>query len=295
MCKKQLQLEIKIKLMTKKQKSSRTKNVKKRKYYKSIVITLLLMSCHFIFWITRTLYFYTKKNTFLSIGSFLFIIGFGVVSFNALFLQTAIHHNVFTKMKFTFFPAIKENSPLLSREEKLHAASPAAAMPSQSHLRKSSSSHSLSENTLKMQKELAKLGFYDGPLDGIEGPKMRRAIALWKQPTNPEIQKNTLPNSTTDEIAALIQQSEMEKTHETKKIKDPLLSKETVLTPPIVDITQVQKALRIFGHPEVVITGVEDQKTIEALKQFQKMFDLPRTGKVDHTVVMKMREVGLLN
>ncbi|MET3559759.1 peptidoglycan hydrolase-like protein with peptidoglycan-binding domain [Bartonella japonica] len=146
-----------------------------------------------------------------------------------------------------------------------------------------------------MQKKLAKLGLYDGPLDGIEGPKMRRAIALWKQQINSEMQNNILPHSTTDEIAILIKQSEMEIADETKKVGDVSHSKETILARPVIDIKQVQKALRIFGHPEIVINGIEDQKTIEALKQFQKIFDLPITGKVDHTVVMKMREVGLLD
>lgn len=281
--------------MTKKRKMRRKKNVKKHKYYSSIVITFFLMMGRFLFWLTKTLFFYTRKNTLFFIGSFLFIISFGFVSFNALFLQMTMHQDVFTKMKFTFSPKIGKNSALSPKEEKFHAASSVASIPSQNHLRKNSSSHSLSENTLKMQKKLAKLGLYDGPLDGIEGPKMRRAIALWKQQANSEMQNNILPHSTTDEIAVLIKQSETEIANETKKVKDISRSKKTVLAHPVIDITQVQKALRTFGHPEIVITGVEDQKTIEALKQFQKMFDLPITGKIDNTVVMKMREVGLLN
>ncbi len=145
-----------------------------------------------------------------------------------------------------------------------------------------------------MQKKLTKLGLYDGPLDGLEGPKTRRAIALWKQQTTERMQNRVLPSPITDEIAVLIKRSEMEMANETTKTRDLLRSKETVLEPSVSDIRQVQNALRIFGHQEVIITGVEDQKTGEALKQFQKMFDLPITGKINHTVLMKMREVGLL-
>lgn len=278
--------------MTKKRKTRKIKNVKKRKYYSSIVITFFLMSGRFLFWIAKTLYFCTQKNILFFIGIFLFTISFGLVSFNALFSQMITHQDIFTKMKFTFAPEIEKNSILSEKEGKLHTVSRVTSVASQNQLRENLSSHSLSENTLKIQKQLIKLGLYDGPLDGLEGPKTRRAIALWKQQSAQKMQNNILSNSTTDEIAVLIQQSEMEIANETKNI---LHSKKAVLEPFVIDIIKVQKALRMFGNKEVIATGIEDQKTKEALKQFQKMFDLPITGKIDHMVLMKMREVGLLN
>ncbi|WP_273720734.1 peptidoglycan-binding protein [Bartonella sp. ML71XJBT] len=278
--------------MTKKRKTHRTKNVKKRKHYSSIVITLFLMSGRFLFWIAKTFYFYTRKNTLFFIGACLFTISFGFVSLNALFLQMAMHQDIFTKMKFTYAQQIEKNSTLSEQETKLHAGSRVTSVVSPKYLRKNSSSHSTSENILKIQKKLVKLGLYDGPLDGLEGPKTRRAIALWQQQSAQKLPSNLLSNSTTDEIAILIQQSEMEMANETKNM---LHSKKTVLEPLVEDIIQVQKALRIFGNREVVATGIEDQKTREALKQFQKMFDLPITGKIDQVVLIKMREVGLLH
>ncbi|WP_208440391.1 peptidoglycan-binding domain-containing protein [Bartonella raoultii] len=278
--------------MTKKRKTHRTKNVKKRKHYSSIVVTLFLMSGRFLFWIVKTLYFYTRKNTLFFVGAFLFTISFGFVAFNALFLQMIMPQDIFTKMKFTYTPEIETNSTLSEKKAKLHAVSRVTSVATPEHLRKNSSSHSMPENILNIQKKLVKLGLYDGPLDGLEGPKTRRAIELWKQQSTQKIQSHTSPNTTTDEIAILIQQSEVEMANETKNIS---YSKKTVLMPLVTDILQVQKALRMFGNREVIATGIEDQKTSEALKQFQKMFDLPITGKIDHTVLLKMREVGLLN
>ncbi|WP_199570152.1 peptidoglycan-binding domain-containing protein [Bartonella birtlesii] len=277
--------------MTKRRKMRKTKNAKKRKYYSSLVISFFLISSCFLFWIVKTLYFYTRKNTFF-LGAFLFIISLGFVSFNALFSQMTMHQGSFTKMKFIFPPELKQNSTLSEKKAISHPISHIPFIPSSNKLHKNSSSHSLSKNTLEMQNKLAKLGFYDGPLDGIEGPKTRRAIALWKQQTAQEMQNSTLSNTTADEIAILIQQSEIKIANETK---DTPHSVKTVLNPPVADIIQVQKALRIFGNQEVIVTGVEDQKTIEALKQFQKMFNLPITGKIDHIVLVKMREIGLLN
>ncbi|EJF86771.1 peptidoglycan-binding domain-containing protein [Bartonella rattimassiliensis] len=279
--------------MTTKRKTSRKKTAKHRKYCSSIVIILLLTIFHFIFWIVKTLYFYTRKNTLFFVGSLLFSISFLFVSFNALFSQMTTHQDIFTQMEFSSAQNIEKSSALSEKEEKSQELSRATSRSSLNHHHKNLSFPSQTESMLEKQKELAKLGFYDGPLDGLEGPKTRRAIALWKQQAAQKMQNNVVPNSTTDEIAILIKQSEIEIANKTKR--NITHSKEAIFNPSVKDIIQVQKALRIFGNEEVTATGVEDQKTIEALKQFQKMFDLPVTGKINRTILMKMREIGLLN
>ncbi|WP_375606388.1 MULTISPECIES: peptidoglycan-binding domain-containing protein [unclassified Bartonella] len=277
--------------MATKRKTYRKKNVKHRKYYSSIVITLLLIIFHFIFWSVKTLYFYTRKNTLFFVGSLLFSISFLFISFNALFLQMTTHQNILTQMKFSSVQSIGKSSILSEKEEKSQELSRVTSVHSQSQNHTNSPLPSQSASMLEKQKELTKLGLYDGPLDGLEGPKTRRAITLWKQQTAQRMQKNVLSNPATDEIAILIKQSEIE----TNNTKNMTHLKEAILEPSVEDIIQVQKALHIFGNEEVIVTGIEDQKTIEALKQFQKIFDLPVTGKINHTILMKMREVGLLN
>ncbi|WP_273787927.1 peptidoglycan-binding domain-containing protein [Bartonella grahamii] len=274
--------------MTTKRKTTRKKTVKHRKYYSSIVITLLLIIFHFIFWIAKNLYFYTRKNTLFFVGSLLFSISFLFISFNALFSQMTTHQNILTQMKFSSVQSIGTSSTLLEKEAKSQELSRVTSLHSPSHHHTNSPLPPQSASILEKQKELAKLGLYDGPLDGLEGPKTRRAITLWKQQTAQRMQKNALSNPATDEIAILIKQSEIE-------TKNMTHLKEAISEPSVEDIIQVQKALHIFGNEEVIVTGIEDQKTIEALKQFQKMFDLPVTGKINHTILMKMREIGLLN
>ncbi|WP_375643145.1 MULTISPECIES: peptidoglycan-binding domain-containing protein [unclassified Bartonella] len=277
--------------MATKRKTYRKKTVKHRKYYSSIVITLLLIIFHFIFWSAKTLYFYTRKNTLFFVGSLLFSISFLFISFNALFSQMTTHQNILTQMKFSSVQSIGKSSTLSEKEEKSQELSRVTSVHSQNHNHTNSSLSSQSASMLEKQKELAKLGLYDGPLDGLEGPKTRRAITLWKQQTAQRMQKNVLSNPATDEIAILIKQSEIE----TNNTKNMTHLKEAILEPSVEDIIQVQKALHIFGNEEVIVTGIEDQKTIEALKQFQKIFDLPVTGKINHTILMKMREIGLFN
>ncbi len=275
-------------MMTKKRKTTRKKTVKHRKYSSSIVITLLLIIFHFIFWIAKTIYFYTRKNTLFFVGSLLFSISFLFISFNALFSQMTTHQNILTQMKFSSVQSIGKSSTLLEKEAKSQELSRVTSLHSPSHHHTNSPLPPQSASMLEKQKELAKLGLYDGPLDGLEGPKTRRAITLWKQQAAQRMQKNVLSNPATDEIAILIKQSEIE-------TKNMTHLKEAISEPSVEDIIQVQKALHIFGNEEVIVTGIEDQKTIEALKQFQKMFDLPVTGKINHTILMKMREIGLLN
>ncbi|WP_375631393.1 MULTISPECIES: peptidoglycan-binding domain-containing protein [unclassified Bartonella] len=277
--------------MATKRKTYRKKTVKHRKYYSSIVITLLLIIFHFIFWSAKTLYFYTRKNTLFFVGSLLFSISFLFISFNALFSQMTTHQNILTQMKFSSVQSIGKSSTLSEKEEKSQELSRVTSVHSQNHNHTNLSLSSQSASMLEKQKELAKLGLYDGPLDGLEGPKTRRAITLWKQQTAQRMQKNVLSNPATDEIAILIKQSEIE----TNNTKNMTHLKEAILEPSVEDIIQVQKALHIFGNEEVIVTGIEDQKTIEALKQFQKIFDLPVTGKINHTILMKMREIGLFN
>ncbi|WP_142415745.1 peptidoglycan-binding domain-containing protein [Bartonella massiliensis] len=277
--------------MTAKRKTSRRKTVKHRKYQSSIVITLILIIFHVIFWIGKTLYFYTRKNTLFFVGSLLFSISFLFVSFNALFSQMTTHQNILTQMKFSSAQNIGQTPHLSEKTVKSQKLSRVDSVNFPNHPHTNSSFPSQSARMLEKQKALAELGLYDGPLDGLEGPKTRHAIALWKQQTAQKMPNNISPNSQKDEIAILIKQSEVE----IAKTENMAHSKEAVLEPSVEDIIQVQKALHIFGHEEVIVTGIEDQETIEALKQFQKMFDLSVTGKINHTVLMKMREVGLLN
>ncbi|WP_455478582.1 peptidoglycan-binding domain-containing protein [Bartonella sp. B10] len=208
-------------------------------------------------------------------------------------MQTKISHNVYTEMESKSVSSTGKNSTLPPKEEKFQPNTHMASLLIPNNLRKNSSSNSFSEHILKIQKKLAKLGFYDGPLDGVEGPKTRRAITLWKKQHANEMQHSILPKTTTDDTIILIQHSKTK--NDTMKTNNPLHSEEDVLEPLVADIIQVQKALRAFGNPEVTVTGIEDRNTIYALKQFQKMFNLPITGKINRTVLIKMREIGLLN
>ncbi|MBH9974106.1 peptidoglycan-binding protein [Bartonella sp. B10834H15] len=185
------------------------------------------------------------------------------------------------------------------------------------------------------------MGLYDGPIDGLDGPKTRSAITLWQQKTaQAGGQSGTLKQQ--DDIASLISGSLATAGNVDKVTTQSLNNEHRALTnekpapanqqpankiatnanemrvmsaapqeiskaapsqrlenqggfkADTADIMRVQAGLRAFGDDHVVVTGTEDENTAEALKNFQKMFSLTVTGKINQEVIDKMKDIGLI-
>lgn len=61
------------------------------------------------------------------------------------------------------------------------------------------------------------------------------------------------------------------------------------------DIVRVQAGLKAFGNGKVSVDGIPDQTTRDAVREFQKLFNLPATGEIDANLIGKMREIGLIS
>lgn len=189
----------------------------------------------------------------------------------------------------------------------------------------------LADNLLDAQKKLTALGLYNGPLDGLDGPKTRNAIAAWKQggkkiPSDKRASTTNGAHETHDDIASLIASQSPKPSAEPREALDHTkvdsvttqsLSTEKATAAPettapaapaakqsssvndknfkpeTAEIMRVQAGLRSFGNNQVNVTGTEDDNTAEALRQFQKMFSLSVTGKINREVIDKMKEIGL--
>ncbi|WP_102830142.1 peptidoglycan-binding domain-containing protein [Bartonella bovis] len=284
--------------MVKKRKTRKTKIVKKR----NIILTFFLINYRFLFGLVKWLYRRARINALLIVGFFFFIISFGFFAFNALFSQIKTRQDSFIEMRLAVVPTVIQNFILLKERATSQENTFVIPVPIAKSLHQNSPFNSLQstlpEDLLETQKELAKLELYDGPLDGVDNLKMRHAIELLKQQTANKalsVQKDIISKRPRDEVAALIERSEVEMANNPIITDDLAYSEEAVLKLLVTDIMRVQEALRVFGNQEVTITGIEDEKTMHALKQFQKMFKLPITGKIDRKVLLKMREVGLLS
>lgn len=71
----------------------------------------------------------------------------------------------------------------------------------------------------------------------------------------------------------------------------------TTNTQPVTsqDIVRVQAGLKAFGNDLIIVDGVAGQSTQDAIREFQKLFDMQITGQVDMQLIGKMREIGLIS
>lgn len=309
--------------MVRQRKTPRTRTVKQRSFILTIFAGLGHLLQLFAGWIFR----HARKNPLMACGFFLFLIGFSFVTFNALFYQSASNHAVFIETRpFASHPLADSNNTDLAKPDLQSNAvtfstttSSPAKQPVVTQKEAAVSGNTLPDNLLDVQKKLAALGLYDGPLDGLDGPKTRNAIALWHQKVDPAHASNQQMKPQ-DDIASLISGA-MPKNGTVDRVTTQSLNNQhspinnaATEAPKIqietttqqsakddnnfkadaADIMHVQAALRAFGDDTVVVTGKEDDNTAEALKKFQKMFSLTVTGKVNQEVIDKMKDIGLI-
>lgn len=161
----------------------------------------------------------------------------------------------------------------------------------------------------ELQRLLAELGFYDGELDGLTGPKTRSAIESYKANVGLKgislsyeelalsAKNNLIVTAAVPKARPAITETEAE-----PEIKSQTAAY-TPPTPKVQDVTfmksntvaKVQAGLRAFGNETVSVDGVLGSNTQHAIKEFQSLFRLPTTGKIDEQLVEKMTAVGLIN
>ncbi|WP_279100462.1 peptidoglycan-binding domain-containing protein [Bartonella apis] len=327
--------------MASQRKTSRTRAGKQRSLFLAILSGLGHLLRLFVAWVYR----HARKNPLMACGFFLFLVGFGFVTFNALFYQSASHHAVFIQTRPLAQQISAPSAQSMSnkadhaQEGTVSAVSSSASSASQTQPSPTSKETTLPDNLLDAQKMLAAMGLYDGPLDGLDGPKTRNAIALWRQ--NSKGNGNPNRGKQQDDIASLISGA-LPKSGNVDQVTTQSLSttrqavangqniaavKEAAgnqnktgadngdvkilqATPAVAasqqatningfkagtaDIMRVQAGLRAFGDDHVVVTGTEDENTAEALRNFQKMFSLTITGKINQEVIDKMKDIGLI-
>ncbi|TCD14102.1 peptidoglycan-binding domain-containing protein [Oricola cellulosilytica] len=163
-----------------------------------------------------------------------------------------------------------------------------------------------------IQELLAKLGYYDGAVDGLKGPMTNSAIEAYKKNaglrgielTDTELRTSMLNNMDvtaaipearpgTDESAGHLHEAATTVASllagEGEAMSQPLPSQI-----PSAEVVKIQAALRAFGNSDVVVDGVAGAQTEQAIREFQALFRLPVTGSVDDGLLDKMRTVGLI-
>ncbi len=277
-------------------------------------------------------------------GSAAFVVAFSFVAANAMWYQHGTHPS----------PLLHTRVPLVSAEvaERLAAANgkaveprrvttfvieregeakpqkvedaiaatggtPSAERPARHGAEVAGDMHGTADSALvaEVQKELVRLGLYDGAPDGRSGPKTEAAILRFEKqaghmetgvvtpdllaallasgkaraaavaiPDNrPYADPKTVP-ADADPVAAAIRTAEKDQALVTRA--EVPVSSELVMN--------IQRGLSNLAYADVVIDGVAGHQTRAAIRHFEKHYRLPQTGEPNAKVLKKLKEIGAL-
>jgi len=192
-----------------------------------------------------------------SLATLVAVFGTGTILVNALFLQTARHPApIFANRLPAPAPVQKPSAPANATSDNMMKPRPRTAV------------------VADIQRELTRRGFYDGPADGVHGPRTDAAIRDFEQAAR--VRPSTEPN---DALLTSITQS----TVKAKPAAQPARK-----TDPIADLLQqpdrrviaVQRALADFGYGQIKPSGMYDRDTRTAIERFERENRLPVTGQI---------------
>lgn len=164
-----------------------------------------------------------------------------------------------------------------------------------------------------IQTALAGRGLYDGPADGLTGPRTTSAIVFFQETEGLEMtgepSKDLLARiRNVDQAVAVIpdERPSMDQTASTARRADDVAeliraSAQDVPTPlkaqrdvPVELVMKIQKALAGLAYANVKVDGVAGAATRTAIRNFEKSYRLPVTGEPSERVLKKLQSIGAI-
>lgn len=168
---------------------------------------------------------------------------------------------------------------------------------------------------LALQRELQRLGLYDGALDGMSGPKTRQALGAYGERAGlaaaPEISEQTLVRlriANVESVARPVARPAAEEAEEQGSRGDALPVQQVAMrvdrippaaipnapsAPPQL-VRQIQQGLANIAYADVAVDGVMGSETREAIRHFEAHYRMPETGQASDAVLAKLQEIGAL-
>jgi len=216
-------------------------------------------------------------------------VGFAVGAFatltiviNVLFMQSDSHPAPFFQLaEVASKPSIPETKPMpavaIRRVESAAGPAPAKVSPP--------TPRSPGEIITDIQRELSRRGYYDGPLDGLYGPRTDTAIRDFEHAAG--LKSSTQPNEAL--LQAIIRSPG-------KAGKGVTGTTAVARVPTRTDapdaasarVSAVQRALADFGYGQIRTSGIIDADTRRAIERFERERKLPVTGQITDGVVREL-------
>jgi peptidoglycan hydrolase-like protein with peptidoglycan-binding domain len=214
--------------------------------------------------------------------AFAFTVGVGgavAILVNALFLQKGPHPApLFKTSLMSVTPADATSSVPIA----VPRARPPEAAPAKAEA--PTLPRTQAEIMSDIQRELARHGFYDGPIDGVHGPKTDGAMRDFEQAAGlkPSLQANEAL------LQAIVKSN----------VEGPKSAASAGATAPRNDaiadllsgrrVMALQRALAQYGYGQLKPTGVVDGDTRAAIEKFERERKMPVTGQPSERVAREL-------
>lgn len=171
-----------------------------------------------------------------------------------------------------------------------------------------------------VQRELERLGLYEGEVDGLDGPKTRAALASFAEraggggavaPDATTLARLRLAN--VDAIARPVSRPAAEEAatrdlpvrnaavrSEYTSPPEPIPGVASTVTAgygtnaPAALVRQIQQGLSNIAYADVAVDGIAGTETRAAIRAFEKHYSMPETGKPSAELLAKLKEIGAL-
>jgi peptidoglycan hydrolase-like protein with peptidoglycan-binding domain len=198
-----------------------------------------------------------------------------VIAINALCLQPGAHPAPLFATKLRPISAGEATGSLTPTT----AASPTAPVPAAA-VPASAQPRPRTEVISAIQRELARKRFYDGPVDGLYGPRTDTAIRDFHQAsgrkTNAEADEAMLRTIIGSAVAQPVTVSQsVTATPAAVRRNEPVRS-----NPPSKRVMAIQRALSDYGYGQLAPTGLLGAETKTAIERFERERKLPVTGQI---------------
>jgi peptidoglycan hydrolase-like protein with peptidoglycan-binding domain len=212
------------------------------------------------------------------------LVAFGLASFalvNALYLQKGPHPAPLLAASLPIAPAREATGSLPAVQPTRVADVQPASRPEPEPVR------TRAQLNTEIQRELARRGFYDAPIDGIFGAKMDHAIREFEQAAGMRA-----TGEPSDMLLKAIARSTL-KAERAKPAPAPNANRETAkpAAPSSRRVVAVQRALTDFGYGPIKLSGVVDAATRTAIEKFERERKLPVKGQLSDRLLRELAAV----
>jgi peptidoglycan hydrolase-like protein with peptidoglycan-binding domain len=219
-----------------------------------------------------------------SIGTGVAVIATGAILANALFLQASRHPAPILAGKLRPVAAVDRTGSvvaMLPRSRSSEGDSAKADAPQVARTR--------TQIISDIQRELARRGYFDGPVDGVHGPKTDTAIRDFEQSAG--LKGNSQPD---DVLLETIMRSADKAPAPTSAPRANGGNRGAAVAKPAAPnkrVLAVQRALADFGYGQVMPNGVLGAETKTAIERFERERKLPVTGQISERLTRELAAI----